>query len=221
MNVVLRDKKCNRCKCWRKQDDFISNERVVKCCVKCREATKKYNKQHYQENKEKKAEKQKQNKQKIAEYQKKYNEEHKQEKAEYQKQHYQENKEKITEKQKQYKEEQKKENPLHIKFLHMIQGSKTADKKSNRTYNEEDFITEDFLNELWVKQNGLCFYEICECKLTLEFNRNSNQISIQRLNNELPHIQSNCVLSCFKCNVSNMENEKLYKKMVERTKQYQ
>ena len=106
----------------------------------------------------------------------------------------------------------------------MIHSSKVNDKKVNRTYNEDDYINIDFLNELWVKQNEKCFYQDCECKLTLDFNkdfRNPSQISIQRLNNDIAHIQSNCVLSCLKCNVSKMENEKLYKKMVERAKQYQ
>jgi len=205
MNVVLRDKKCSRCKCWRTENDFISNQRMVKSCFKCREATKKYN----NENKEKLKQYKEEHKQELTEYHKKYNQEHKQE---------------LAENQKKYNEEQKKENPLHIKFKIMIQGSKQSDKKSNRTYNEEDFITEYFLNELWVKQNEKCFYENCECKLTLDFNkdfRNPTQISVQRINNDIAHIQSNCVLSCLKCNVSHKEDADFYKKMIERAKQYQ
>jgi len=269
----LRDKKCNRCKCWRKEEDFISNERVVKSCIKCRNIQKKYvdkyreenkekiaeyQKQHYQEHKQEKAEYQKkyneENKEKIAEYQKqhyqeykqelteyqkkyneehkqekaeyhkKYNEEHKQEKAEYHKKYKEEHKEELTQYKKQHYNKHKQENPLHIKFRNMINSSKTADKKSNRTYNEEEYITEDFLNELWVKQNEKCFYENCECKLTLEFNthfRNPNQITIQRLNNDIAHIKDNCVLSCYKCNVSHIEDADFYKKMIERANQYQ
>lgn len=38
----LRNTKCNRCKCWRSEEDFISNERVVKSCIKCRQIQKKY-----------------------------------------------------------------------------------------------------------------------------------------------------------------------------------
>jgi len=203
----LRDKKCSRCNCYRKEEDFISNERIIKSCIKCRNIQKKYA-----------------DKEEIKEKQKKYRNEHKEELIKYHKQHNNKNKEKIAEYKKKYDEQQKINNPLHIKFTNMIKSSIKADKKHNRTYKEEDFITEDFLNELWVKQNEKCYYEDCECKLTLEFNkdfRNPTQISVQRINNDIAHIQSNCVLSCYKCNVSNMENEKLYKKMIERVKQYQ
>lgn len=223
-----RNIKCGACKCWRTENDFISKNRKLKSCIVCRERGKK----NYQEHKEE-----------LIEKQKKYNEEHKQELTEYKKKHYQENKEELLEKQKKYNEEHKQEikqyhkqyqkqyieehrqeNPLHIKFKFMIQGSKQSDKKYNRTYNEEDFITEDFLNELWVKQNEKCFYENCECKLTLDFNkdfRNPTQISIQRLNNDIAHIKDNCVLSCLKCNHTHKEDADFYKKMVERAKQYQ
>jgi len=234
-----RNIKCGVCKCWRTENDFISNNRKMKSCIVCRERSKKNSKQQYQKNKEEKNqyyqenrqeinERQKkyneENKERIAEYKKKYNEEHKQELAEYQKQYKEEHKQELAEYKKQHYQQQKKENPLHIKFKHMINGSKDNDKKHNRTYEEEEYITEDYLNELWIKQNEKCFYEDCECKLTLDFNkdfRNPTQISVQRLNNDIAHIKDNCVLSCLKCNFSKMENEKLYKKMIERVKQYQ
>jgi len=195
----LRDTKCGRCGCWRKAEDFISNERIVKCCVKCRDYQKTYadknrdkKKQYYQENKE---------------VLKKQN-----------KQNYEENKEEILEKQKQTYQENKIENPLHFKFNIMIKNSKTADKKYNRIYDKEEYINEDFLNELWINQNGKCYYECCNVELSLEFNKdykNPTQISIQRLNNELSHLKDNCVLSCYKCNVSHKEDADFYKKMIE------
>jgi len=201
----LRDKKCSRCNCYRKEEDFISNERIIKSCIKCRNIQKKYA-------------------DKNREYQKKYNEENRQKINERQKQYDEKHKKEILEYKKKYNEEQKQVNPLHIKFINMIKGSKQSDKKSNRTYDEDEYITEDFLNELWVKQNEKCFYECCECKLTLEFNtnfRNPTQISVQRLNNDIAHIKDNCVLSCLKCNVSHKEDADFYKKMIERAKQYQ
>ena len=170
----LRDIRCPRCKCYRKQEDFISKERVVKSCVKCREVQKKY------------ADK---NRGKEKEY--------RNDNADKLKHLYQANRDK-----------QKKENPLHIKVKYMVCDSKRNDKNRNRTYEENDYITRSFLKEMWVKQNGVCYYKDCECKLLLEFNkdcRNPNQISIQRLDNNIAHIQSNCVLSCFNCNVKRKE----------------
>jgi len=257
MNViVLRDKKCNRCKCWRKEEDFISNERLVKCCKVCREESKKYNaenadkvkeqqKKYYIENADKIKEQQKKwridNADKVKEGQKKYRIENvdkvKQyrienvdKKKEKDKKYYIENADKVKERSKKYKVENadkiketnknycienadkikqnretiKKENPLKVKIKFMVSNSKYCDKKYNRTYDADNFITEDFLNELWVKQNKKCYYQDCECELILCFNkdtRENNMITIQRLDNQIAHIKSNCVLSCYKCNV--------------------
>jgi hypothetical protein len=81
-----------------------------------------------------------------------------------------------------------------------------ADTKANRLYDPPDYIDEPFLNELWNDQSNRCFYENCRCDLSLEFTRNPNQISILRLDNVLPHVKSNCVLSCLQCNFSRKYN---------------
>ena len=51
MNDEKRDKKCGRCKCWRKSSQFISKNRDLKTCDLCRELAKKWreeNKEHLQ-----------------------------------------------------------------------------------------------------------------------------------------------------------------------------
>ena len=262
----LRDIKCSRCKCYRTEEDFISNERKVKACIKCREIQKRYfdknkqvilekqkkynnenkqvilekqkqiyqenkevvlekRKQHYQTNKEVILEKQQQhyqeNKEVILEKQKQIYQENKEVILEKHKQHYEENKEVILEKQKQNREKNKTENPLHIKFNAMINNSKTNDKKKNRTYEADEYITKDYLNELWVKQDKKCWYEDCECELILCFNKDTREdsmLTIQRLNNDISHTKDNCVLSCFRCNQYHKEDADFYKKMVEKTK---
>ena len=86
----------------------------------------------------------------------------------------------------------------------MITNSKAHDKKKNRTYEADDYINYDFLNELWVKQDKKCYYEDCECELILCFNKDTREdsmITLQRLKNDIAHTKDNCVLSCFRCNV--------------------
>jgi len=106
---------------------------------------------------------------------------------------------------KQNRDEHKLNNPLQTKFKKMINNSTKTDKKYNLQINE-DYITIDFLNELFIKQNGLCFYQDCECILDYESfdknKRNDNQITIQRHDNNICHSQNNTCLSCFNCNVN-------------------
>ena len=99
------------------------------------------------------------------------------------------------------RKKQKEENPLRVKLCQMILNSRKEDKKKNREYNEEDFINLDFLYKIYMEQESLCFH--CDGHMNLEFNkesRNKKQITIQRLNNSVAHVQSNCVFACFECN---------------------
>ena len=115
------------------------------------------------------------------------------------------NRNKINEKNKIYKDEQKQTEPLQYKFKEMVQHSKSKDKKYNLTITE-DYITLDYLNELWRLQDGKCFYQDCECVLDYESfdknKRNPKLITIQRHNNDICHSQNNTCLSCWNCNVN-------------------
>jgi pyoverdine/dityrosine biosynthesis protein Dit1 len=168
--------KCVRCNTWQLPNEFMSNDRNVKTCKTCL----KKRKDGYEKNAEK-----------ILKQQKGYRED---------------NLEKFNKQQRVCYENQKISNPLKLKFKHMISHSIHADAESNRPYERIDFINEDFLNYLWSNQDKHCFH--CNCIMTLDFNANNRiptQISIQRLNNDLPHIKTNCVLACFKCNLSRKE----------------
>jgi len=81
--------------------------------------------------------------------------------------------------------------------------SKKKDISLNRCWNEEDYITPEFVLFLNEQQESKCIY----CKVTMKYGegqpRNiSNGLTIQRMNCDLAHIKSNCVLSCMKCNVT-------------------
>jgi hypothetical protein len=201
--------------------DFISNDRNVKCCSKCREVAnaqrKKYCdthaeqiKEYYEKNaeqiREQKRKYREKNAEQISEKNKKYYEKNADQICEKQREHYEKNAEQICERMKKYYVDQKISNPLHIKFKDMIHHSIQADTKSNRLYDLQDYIEEEFLNYLWNDQTQQCYH--CKCVMTLDFSvttRVPTQISIQRLNNDLPHIKSNCVLACLSCNLKRKE----------------
>jgi hypothetical protein len=156
----------------------------VKCCVKCREVAKV---QH-----------------------KKYRNNHADQISEKIKEYYKNNADHLCEKAKTYYKNQKISNPLHIKLNRMIHCSIQADSKSNRLYDLQDYIDEEFLNFVWNDQDKRCYH--CNGEMTLDFSattRVPTQISIQRLNNDLPHIKTNCVLACLSCNLNRKELTKV------------
>ena len=143
---------------------------------------------------------------KISEQQRKYRDDHADQISEYQKEYREDHADQISEYQKEYREDQKISNPLRTKFKHMIHHSIHSDNKYNRLYDPQDYIDEEFLNYLWNDQNQQCYH--CGCEMTLGFStttRIPTQISVQRLNNDLPHIKSNCVLACLSCNLKRKE----------------
>jgi len=170
-----RNIQCNKCRYWRYEEYFVSNNRKLKFCSVCRKNAKKHRDTY---------------KDKMREKNKKYYEEQ------------------ISEKNKKYNEDQKLTNPLTTKIKRMVHNSIHCDVKYNRLYDPKDYIDEDFLHYVWNDQSQQCYH--CNCEMTLDFNtqkRNPTQISIQRLNNDLPHIKINCVLSCLTCNVKRKENQ--------------
>ena len=210
MEQPMRDKKCPKCNGWRFKIQFIKDSRELKTCDICRDRGKKY----AENNRDKKLETDKQ---------------WRMDNPEHNKQYHIKNRDKLAEKNKQfridnpnyskeYREEQKSNEPLLTKFNSMISNSKTKDKKYNLTITE-DYITMDFLNELWIKQNGLCFYQDCECVLDYETfdkkKRNDNLITIQRHNNNLSHSQSNVCFACWNCNVNKHKERQQFTQLLQ------
>ena len=79
---------------------------------------------------------------------------------------------------------------------------KGKDKRDNRIFD----LTMDFLYDLYEKQNKQCYY--CASTLNVEnMNKTTfDQLSIDRMDSSLGHIQTNCVLSCFFCNYSKTDS---------------
>ena len=90
-----------------------------------------------------------------------------------------------------------------ITIRNMLVGSKTTDKKIN-LYDPVNFIDKCFVKNLIEDCEDKCYY--CNCELQYII-KQSNLASIERLNNSLGHIKSNCVISCLKCNISKVGNK--------------
>jgi len=86
---------------------------------------------------------------------------------------------------------------IKITIKNMIKTSKQTDKKCNR-YDADNFIDKCFLEEL-VEEYPNCYYE--DCKIELQYvEYQDNLATIERLDNSIGHIKSNCVICCMKCN---------------------
>ena len=88
-------------------------------------------------------------------------------------------------------------NPIKITIINWIKSSKESDKKHNR-YDADHFIDKCFLEGL-VEEYPACYYE--DCKINLQYVKYQNDLAtIERINNNIGHIKSNCVICCLKCN---------------------
>lgn len=115
------------------------------------------------------------------------------------------NKEKVADRQKKYAQKNRdKINKYHKKYIKKewwrpkIQSSKSEDKKYNR-YDPIDYIDKDFIFEQRDKQNNKCDY--CRCDMTTHRKGEKSCLTVERIDNDLGHNKSNCVLACFECNV--------------------
>jgi len=88
-------------------------------------------------------------------------------------------------------------NPVKTSIQGWISHSKQSDKNYNR-FDSDGFIDEFFLNKL-IKDFPNCYH--CEVKLQY-LKYNDTLATIERLDNSIGHIKSNCVLACRKCNLS-------------------
>ena len=94
-------------------------------------------------------------------------------------------------------------NAIEITIKNMINHSKHKDKKNNR-YDADRFIDKCFLEGL-VEEYPMCYYE--DCNVELQYvDYKDNLATIERLDNSIGHIKSNCVLCCLKCNVMRKSN---------------
>jgi hypothetical protein len=81
-----------------------------------------------------------------------------------------------------------------------IKHSRSSDKERNR-FDIVNFIDKDFCR-LLIQEYPRCYYNDCNVELQYR-NHNGTLATIERLNNNIGHIKTNCVLACLKCNLAN------------------
>jgi len=87
--------------------------------------------------------------------------------------------------------------PLKVTIRNMLTGAKQSDKKYNR-YDVVNFVDYCFVENL-LEDYTHCYYEDCKKELQI-IERNDSLATIERINNNLGHIKSNCVICCLHCN---------------------
>ena len=97
--------------------------------------------------------------------------------------------------------------PIKVNYEQWIFNSRQYDKKRN-IYDADRFIDKCFLEGL-VEDYKQCYYG--DCKVNLQYTEYQDELAtIERLDNSIGHIKSNCVLCCLKCNKSRKSNNLIY-----------
>jgi len=82
-----------------------------------------------------------------------------------------------------------------------INKCKSNDRAKHRPIDNK-YIDVDYIKNL-IQQNGpICKYCQCELKYTNFDANEKSQFTINRLDNNLPHLKGNCEICCWKCNNS-------------------
>jgi hypothetical protein len=86
--------------------------------------------------------------------------------------------------------------PVVLTIKQMVHSSKASDIKKNR-YDPIHFIEYDFVQQLITDCQDKCYY--CKCEMQYTY-FTKNKATIERLDNSIGHIKSNCVIACWDCN---------------------
>ena len=187
----LRNKKCHNCKCYRYPSDFIKNDRILKTYIKCRElCTKSRIKNHCQHGKRK-------------EYCKQYSDSKLCLHSRYKYVCKECSGSQICPHSKRKVYCKECSDPIKVTIKQWISHCRHADKKYSR-YDADRFIDKCFLKGL-VEDYDTCYYPDCKIKLQY-FHYQDNLATIERLDNSIGHIKSDCVLSCRACNFKRKSN---------------
>ena len=85
-------------------------------------------------------------------------------------------------------------------YNRIVRDSRYNDKKANRQIDPAvAYVTTPDLLNLQNEQQNQCYY-CWEGMGWMERSRNPCGLTLERLNNNLPHYKTNCVLACKRCN---------------------
>lgn len=93
-------------------------------------------------------------------------------------------------------------NDLNMKlngFDFKLKGYELADREKGFKWGRNEYISESWVIDCLHKQMGCCKRCLISLKVNYE-EKDLDQYSVNRINNLLPHISSNCELICYSCN---------------------
>ena len=97
--------------------------------------------------------------------------------------------------------------PIKISIKQWIFSRRQYDKMHN-IFDADRFIDKCFLEGL-IEDYKQCYYG--DCKVNLQYTEYQDDLAtIERLDNSIGHIKSNCVLCCMQCNKSRKSNNLIY-----------
>ena len=91
---------------------------------------------------------------------------------------------------------------IQLYFKEKVLSYKLQDKKADREFIDEEFIDAKWITEQF-ENNKCCRF--CKSYYEIRLNEDSNMVSnltVDRINNTLAHIKSNCQLCCHHCNIT-------------------
>ena len=111
---------------------------------------------------------------------------------EYSKSWYRKNKDRISENRASYYKNKKQISPLSFIYRNTLQSLKSRKKKDK---NIEFDITREYLNDLWEKQDGKCYYTGIDMVIVKE-GKHPQHPSLDRIDSEKGYTKDNVVLCC-------------------------
>ena len=81
-----------------------------------------------------------------------------------------------------------------------VDNLRAYDRRSGLTWNKDDYITKDFVEALRKKHNNSCIYCGMRSLQVNNMRATNDGFTIERKDNEKPHIKSNCTIACYPCN---------------------
>ena len=108
----------------------------------------------------------------------------------------------------------KHKNWLNVKINHC----KESDKRYNRKYKEEEYLTGEDITTLQEQLHDVCVY--CNTPLQTDDMSRHDGLTIERINNNQAHVKGNCTLACWKCNNKKIGSPSKYAKTRKERKEY-
>ena len=94
--------------------------------------------------------------------------------------------------------------PLKVTIKNMLTSAKANDKKNNR-YDIVNFVDYCFIENL-LDDYKCCYYEDCKKELQI-LDYNQSLASLERINNNIGHTKTNCIICCLNCNIKKKSNK--------------